>query len=88
MRLAVASFMFWTVTVLSSMDFITIADKFGVPVAFSGLIYVLLTRQIKSRDAESAAYRSEMLQSTQEQTAFLKELVRDSRKCKFVEIGK
>lgn len=82
-----ASFVFFAFQILQSIDFYTVADKYGVPVAFSLLIFGLLVWFMRKGERERSQYLSDIRESNDKQVTFLQSLLAESRKqsafCKF-----
>lgn len=60
---------------ITSIDFTTIAERLGIPVAFAIAIFIYFTRRINKNDEQAERYRRDMLELNSAQLAYLRNLV-------------
>lgn len=70
-----------------SFDIATLAEKFGIPFAFTILLFLYFTREIRSQRKETNDYRQDTIDELKTQTTYLRTLVDDRlvTVCKFAE---
>jgi len=65
--------------------FYNIVERFGIPLAFSVVIFVYFSRALDRERTDRNEYRDEMLDSQKEQVEYLRQLVANNQ-CKFKQL--
>lgn len=65
---------------LSAVDFTTIADKYGVPVAFSMILFGFVFWLMRKEDAERSHFLQDIRDANDKQVEFLQSLLLETRK--------
>ena len=71
-----------------SFDIVTILDKFGFPIAVSIIMFIYFNRQIQKKDKDIDGYREQILAEQHEQTAHLKNLLKETKASNFCKFEK